>query len=243
MPPLAVRACCRLRTSRSSGADLPPISSKHTEPWVPGLLRTVGAAWIVVDLADPACAKRSLVIGTELAQRKIKLRNRWSGVGAGHRVQPASHSPATDAPAPEEVLDPVRVQLPILLAANSSDLKCRYSRDWRACAPSRSPGSARTGHGLKQLPPFVSPMAALELHARSCSTIQSPGQHRLPRAFGFQPLRRFPAQAPLLSASSSRASGDRVAGSAAGARSQTLVLRAYALFSLPTAKRIVPRST
>ena len=53
-------------------ADLPPISSKHTEPWAPGLLRTVGAAWIMVDLADPACAKRVLVIGAELAQRKIK---------------------------------------------------------------------------------------------------------------------------------------------------------------------------
>jgi hypothetical protein len=61
-------------------ADLPPISSKHTEPWAPGLLRTVGAAWIVVDLADPACAKRVLVIGTELAQRKIKQSDRWSGV-------------------------------------------------------------------------------------------------------------------------------------------------------------------
>src|SRR4030088_667900 len=46
----------------------------------------------------------------------------WSGVGAGHHVQPASHSPATDAPAPEEVLDSVRVQPPILLVANNGDL-------------------------------------------------------------------------------------------------------------------------
>jgi hypothetical protein len=73
-------------------------------------------------------------------------------------------------------------------------------------------------------------------------SIESPGQHRLPRAFGVQPLKRFPAQASLLWASSSRALDDRVAGSAAGARSQTLVLRPCAPFSSPAAKRIV-RST
>src|SRR5450631_917503 len=73
--------------------------------------------------------------------------------------------------------------------------------------------------------------------------MESPGQRRLPRALSLQPLRRFPARVRLLSASSSRASSDRVARSAVGARSQTLVLRPSAAFSWPTGRRIVPRST
>jgi ribosome-interacting GTPase 1 len=53
--------------------DLPPISAGHMEPWMAGLLRAADAAWLVVDLADPACAEHVVAICAELAQRKIAL--------------------------------------------------------------------------------------------------------------------------------------------------------------------------
>jgi len=66
---------------------LPPISSKRTEPWIAGVLQTVDAGWLVVDLADPACAEHLLAICTEPAQRRITLSDRWPDLSADSDTQ------------------------------------------------------------------------------------------------------------------------------------------------------------
>jgi ribosome-interacting GTPase 1 len=98
--------------------DLPPISAERTETWLAGLLQTADAAWMVVDLADPACADHVLSIRAELAQRKITLSDRWPESNAAATC----HAEALNALDPHEIPDPFRVQLPTFLVANKSDL-------------------------------------------------------------------------------------------------------------------------
>lgn len=81
--------------------DLPPVSREHMEPGLIGVLQGADAAWLVVDLSDPACTEQVVAIREELARRKIVLEESW--------------------PAPE-VDDVFQVRLPTLLVANKSDL-------------------------------------------------------------------------------------------------------------------------
>ncbi len=140
--------------------DLPPISSERTEPWMAGLLQTVDAAWLVVDLADPACAEHLLVTRTELAQRKITLSDRWPGLSADIDSASAAQAERGEAPGVEDVPDPFQVQLPALLVANKYDLdpKPDEVRVLEELTDVRYPAiatSTLTGHGLDQLAPFV----------------------------------------------------------------------------------------
>jgi len=140
--------------------DLPPISSERTEPWMAGLLQTVDAAWLVVDLADPACAEHLLVIRTELAQRKITLSDRWPGLSADPDSAPASRAESGEARGAEEVPDPFQVQLPALLVANKFDLdpdpdEVRVLEELTDVRYPAIATSTLTGHGLDQLARFV----------------------------------------------------------------------------------------
>src|SRR5204862_1749 len=67
-------------------------------------------------------------------------------------------------------------------------------------------------------------------------------EHLLSRAFGLQPLRRFPPRARLATACPSRASGDRLARQAVDGKPQAWALLASGPYSLPAARSIVPRS-
>jgi 50S ribosomal subunit-associated GTPase HflX len=71
------------------------------EPGLIGVLQGADAAWLVVDLSDPACTEQVVAIREELARRKIVLEESW--------------------PAPEGD-DVFQVRLPTLLVANKSDL-------------------------------------------------------------------------------------------------------------------------
>lgn len=131
--------------------DLPPISAQRTETWMAGLLQTADAAWLVVDLADPACAEHLTVIRNELAQRKVTLVDRWPAEGA---------LPVSAVESGEEVPDPFRVHLPTLLVANKSDLDPDPDevRVLEELADVRFPAiatSATTGAGLEGLARFV----------------------------------------------------------------------------------------
>jgi ribosome-interacting GTPase 1 len=133
--------------------DLPPISIERTETWMAGLLQTADAAWLVVDLADPACAEHLVVIRDELAQRKITLVDRWPGL----ETTPAPTQERHDG---EEIPDPFRVHLPTLLVANKSDLDPDPDevRVLEELADVRFPAiatSVKTGAGLEQLARFV----------------------------------------------------------------------------------------
>jgi hypothetical protein len=81
--------------------DLPPVSREHMEPGLIGVLQGADAAWLVVDLSDPACTEQVVAIREELTRRKIVLEESW--------------------PAPEGD-DVFQVRLPTLLVANKSDL-------------------------------------------------------------------------------------------------------------------------
>jgi len=140
--------------------DLPPMSAVHTEPWMAGVLQTVDAVWLVVDLADPACAEHLLVIRTELAQRKITLTDRWPGLNAAPESAPASQAEPDQARGVEEVPDPFRIQLPALLIANKHDLDPEPDevRVFEELTDVRYPAiatSTLTGHGLDELARFV----------------------------------------------------------------------------------------
>lgn len=137
--------------------DLPPISAERTETWLAGLLQTADAAWLVVDLADPACAEHVLVIRNELAQRKITLLDRWPGMSAADALPPTAQR---DDTADGDVPDPFRVHLPALLVANKSDLDPDPDevRVLEELADVRFPAiatSVKTGAGLDGLARFV----------------------------------------------------------------------------------------
>ena len=123
-------------------------------------LQTVDAVWLVVDLADPACAEHLLVIRTELAQRKITLTDRWPGLKAAPGSAPASQAQPDQARGAEELPDPFRIQLPALLIANKHDLDPdpEEVRVFEELTDIRYPAiatSTLTGHGLDELARFV----------------------------------------------------------------------------------------
>lgn len=140
--------------------DLLPMSSARTEPWMAGVLHTVDAAWLVLDLADPACAEQLLGIRTELTQRKITLTDRWPGLSADPDSAPVSQAEPDEARSAEEVPDPFRVQLPALLVANKNDLhpgpnEVRVLEELTDVRYPAIATSTLTGHGLDELPRFL----------------------------------------------------------------------------------------
>jgi hypothetical protein len=134
--------------------DLPPISTERMEPWLAGLLQTADAAWLVVDLADPACAEQLLAIRGELAKRKITLTDAWPALD--------SHldAPTTQRDAAEELPDPFRVHLPTVLIANKSDLdpdpeEASVLEELTGVRFPAITTSAQSGHGLDELARFL----------------------------------------------------------------------------------------
>ncbi len=127
--------------------DLPALSPEHTLPWIFGLLQGADAAWLVVDLSDPACAAQVVSIRDELARRKIALSECWPGL-----VDANTQS--------DEIQDPFGATLPTLLLGNKADLDPdpEEVQVLEEIAGVRFPAfavSARTGQGLERLAPFL----------------------------------------------------------------------------------------
>ena len=119
--------------------DLPPVSRSHMETGLIGVLQGADAAWLVVDLSDPACTEQLLAIREELARRKIVLDESW---------------PAREAE------DAFQVRLPTLLVANKSDLDPDPDEVdvLEELLQIRYPAlavSALSGQGLGELAPFL----------------------------------------------------------------------------------------
>jgi ribosome-interacting GTPase 1 len=136
--------------------DLPPIAAEHVEPWLAGLLQTADAAWLVVDVADPACTEQLLAITAELAKRKITLIDTWPGLGDGDTASGRSE----DEPEAEEMPDPFRTRLPTVLVANKNDLdpdpeEARVLEELTGVRFPAVTTSAHSGHGVEQLAPFL----------------------------------------------------------------------------------------
>jgi uncharacterized protein len=135
--------------------DLPPICAEHMEPWIAELLQSADAAWLVVDLTDPACAEHLLSIRAQLGQRSITLDDHWPRLGVRSKV--------LDVPGAGgggDVPDPFRVHLPTLLVANKSDLdsdpgEVEALEELTGARFPAIPCSASTGHGLDQLARFL----------------------------------------------------------------------------------------
>jgi ribosome-interacting GTPase 1 len=144
--------------------DLPPISAERMEPWLVGQLQAADAAWLVVDLADPASAEHLIAICAELAQRKITLDDGWPGLGE-RGPRSAAHADRHDTPGAgehgaEEIPDPFRVALPTLLVANKCDLdpdpdEARVLEELTGVRFPAITVSAQTGQGLDQLARFL----------------------------------------------------------------------------------------
>jgi ribosome-interacting GTPase 1 len=133
--------------------DLPPTTAERMEPWLAALLQSTDAAWLVVDLADAACAEHVLAICSALAQRKVTLSDRWPGVGDALSERREKH-------AVENVPDPFRVDIPTLLVANKCDLDPAPDevRVLEELAGVRFPAvatSVTSGSGLDRLAPFL----------------------------------------------------------------------------------------
>jgi ribosome-interacting GTPase 1 len=139
--------------------DLPPISAERMEPWFAELLQSADAAWLVVDLADPACAEHLLSIRAQLAQRRITLNDHWPGRSVGSDAALPSHTQVLDALG-ADVPDPFRVHLPTLLVANKSDLdtdpeEVQALEELTGALFPAIACSAKTGHGLDHLARFL----------------------------------------------------------------------------------------
>ncbi|HET7366037.1 MAG TPA: GTPase [Burkholderiales bacterium] len=124
--------------------DLPPVAAEHLVPELLGVLQATDAAWLVVDLADPATPEQVLAVRGELARRKIMLEERWPGLG--------------DEPSDDD--DVFRVRLPTLLVANKSDLDPEpdEAKVLEELLGLRFPAlsvSAKMGSGLGELAPFL----------------------------------------------------------------------------------------
>lgn len=142
--------------------DLPPITAERMEPWMPQLLQSTEAAWLVIDLADPACTEHLLAIRSALAQRKITLCDDWPGLSAASlsRTETQPHAATLETSDVEGIPDPFRVQLPALLVANKCDLDPDPDevRVLEELAGVRFPAvgvSATSGSGLDQLARFL----------------------------------------------------------------------------------------
>jgi hypothetical protein len=61
--------------------DLPPISREHPIPWMANALQPADAAFLVVDLSDPACVEAVAEAVEVLASRKVRLTGRWPADG------------------------------------------------------------------------------------------------------------------------------------------------------------------
>jgi uncharacterized protein len=105
--------------------DLPPIAAGRMEPWMAGMLRAADTAWLVVDLADPACAEH--VVGTcaEMEQRKITLTDCWPGLGPTQDTQSPAVTQTRDARDADDMPDPFQVQLPTLADGDVIELHAR----------------------------------------------------------------------------------------------------------------------
>jgi uncharacterized protein len=146
--------------------DLPPVTAERIEAWMPGVLQSADAVWLVVDIADADCTEQVLATCSALAQRKVTLSERWPGLGAHHDAAPASPDP-DEAPERhdrmsdvEDIDDPFRVHIPALLVANKCDLDPDPDEVGvlEELADVHFPAiatSATSGHGLDRLGPFV----------------------------------------------------------------------------------------
>ncbi len=90
--------------------DLPPISIDYFEPWLVNALQPANAAFLIIDISDPACIDHIQHINQQLEQRKIFLTNDF---------QPESAKPLDGN---DQESDPFRIELPTLLVANKIDL-------------------------------------------------------------------------------------------------------------------------
>jgi uncharacterized protein len=119
--------------------DLPPVSREHMETGVIGALQGADAAWLVVDLSDPACMEQVLTVREELARRKILLDENWPAGEAENAFQTRL---STLLVASKSDLDPDPEEVKVL----EELLQIRYP----AFAV-----SAATGQGLGELAPFL----------------------------------------------------------------------------------------
>jgi ribosome-interacting GTPase 1 len=138
--------------------DLPPVTGEHVESWMPGLLQSTDAAWLVVDIADAACLEHVPAICAALAQRKVTLGERWPGLGEeGVAAASVAEQETSDD---EDIHDPFQVRIPALLVANKCDLdpdpdEVGVLEELAGVHFPAVATSVTSGRGLEQLAPFL----------------------------------------------------------------------------------------
>lgn len=85
--------------------DLPPITARHTVPWIVNALQPADAALAVVDVRAPDCPEQLNELLTVLAGRRITLDPGWDG------------RPPQEEGGEEEIEDPFAIRLPAALVA------------------------------------------------------------------------------------------------------------------------------
>ncbi|MGZ8212511.1 MAG: GTPase [Burkholderiales bacterium] len=59
--------------------DLPAIAPEHPVPWIAATLQTVDAAFLVIDLGDPACVEQAQAVHKILSEKRVTLTPTWEG--------------------------------------------------------------------------------------------------------------------------------------------------------------------
>lgn len=125
--------------------DLPPVTPERPLGWLPGTLQTADAAWLVVDLEDPACLERVEAALGWLRERRVTLTACWERAAGGGDGE-------------EDVF---ALRLPTLLLAQKADRLADPQGELAAfleVAGLSYPAlavSAVSGQGLDQLGPWL----------------------------------------------------------------------------------------
>jgi ribosome-interacting GTPase 1 len=135
--------------------DLPAVSPEHPVRWLASALQTADACLLVVAPDDPACLEQVEALHRVLRDSHVTLIDRWERAGeSAARARSA-------AGAEEGAGDPFALRLPTLLLANRADRLADPDAEVRALldvAGLPYPAlavSARTGHGLGEIGPWL----------------------------------------------------------------------------------------
>jgi len=144
---LPIPGMCAYKDIYFQLVDLPPVSADFMESWLVATMQPADGVLLVIDVNDPECIDQVPAVIKRLTEKKIFLREQWSGL------------PGVDDDS-AKTGDPFRLDLPTLLIANKCDLdpdpaEVEILEELLGLNFPTLTVSAKTGEGLDNLGQFL----------------------------------------------------------------------------------------